>query len=127
MTEHEFLCLLDQRLSDLADVLILYYDPCGVGSPTNDTCRRGHWCCYGRHFLPFNESGVCPLLGESGCTVKRASCKLWFCETALRAMDPKCLDAFRVLEGLVKLYELGGRPWLGQRYVGRTDEIAGTR
>lgn len=120
MTDAEFKVLLDQRICDLADVLMLHYNPCGVG---NGKCRRGYWCCYGRHWLPFNAEGACPLLDESGCTVRRAGCKLWFCETVLREVDSRCVAAFRVLEGLLKLYELSGRPWLGERYVGKAAEV----
>lgn len=121
MTDAEFKALVNQKLCDLADLLILHYDPC---ARRQGQCRRGYSCCYGRWYLPFNQEGRCPLLGDSGCTVRDASCKLWFCESVLRQADPKCIEAFYALEKVLKVFELGGHAFLGERYVGRTAEIA---
>lgn len=131
MTESEFKVLLDQRLSDLADVLLLYYRPCEL---TEGRCRLGRLlggpavpCCHSHAAFQSHPEEPCPLLGEHGCTVKLAKCKLWFCQTVLEQADPRCVEAMRILESLLRLFELGSRPYLGQGYVGRRAELAALR
>lgn len=126
MTETEFRILVNEKICDLADVLMLHYNPCQwqEGKCLRDRLTGAEpVCCRSHHYQPFNAEGNCPMLGPDGCTVKRASCKLWFCETAIRTMDPAALTAFKILESIVKLYDLGGRPWLGDRYAGKSEEL----
>lgn len=118
-SEHELISSLEKKLIEMADLLIEYYNPCDlrVGS-----CRGGDptLCCT---HTPFG-SDVCPFLKEHHCTFQNSNCKLWFCESALKSLDPKAVEAFILLQKFAQVYGLMKSPMIGLPYVG-ADKVKG--
>ena len=112
MTELELKMLLNEKICDIADALMNYYDICGM---KGSTCKVGkNPCCIG---ITYFGDG-CPFLRDNQCHFRNAGCKLWFCETALKSTNPKCIEAIKILKKLAVLYELTKGPLIGQPYVG---------
>lgn len=105
--------MLSNKLLEIADLLMLYYRPCKI---EGSKCLAGdpNPCCQHSYF----NSGVCPFYKEGLCANKNLACKAWFCETALNQMDSKCKESFYLIEKIAKIYELYGKPYLGEPYVG---------
>jgi len=118
MTELEFKILLNEKLCDVADAILFYYNPCQLNG---SKCLQGDasYCCL---FYPREHNGECKFLKEDGCHFRNIKCKTWLCETAIRK-NPECVEALKVLESLAKMYGLARRPFLGERYVGKTEEV----
>ena len=130
MTELEFKLVLNQKLCDLMDVLIYYYNPCQIkdGSCLRmRTIQDEHKFCCG-FYAPRGEKDCdrkCMFLQEDGsCRFRNIKCKLWFCETAIRSAPPELIQAIKILEEFTKLYKLTRRPFLGEGYVGRSKEVS---
>jgi hypothetical protein len=112
MTEQELTLIMNEKICDIADALILYYDPCKMNG---SACKAGdpNPCC--KH-TRFGTDG-CPFW-DGKCDFRNAKCKLWFCETAIKDTDSRFIDSIKTLEQLGKLYALTSRPFLGQGYIG---------
>lgn len=130
MTELEFKLALNQKLCDLMDVLIYYYNPCQI---KDGNCLRMRtikdeykFCC--ELYAPKDDKSCnrkCVFLREDGsCGFRNIKCKLWFCETAIRGAAPEFIQAIKVLEEFGKLYKLAREPFLGKGYVGRSKEVS---
>ena len=124
MTETEFIILFNEKLYDLADVLINYYNPCQIKDNAcklvQDIKNDDKFCCM---FYSKDGKEKCVFLKDSGCAFRNIKCKLWLCETAIRGTDIKCIEALKSLESLAKLYDLTRRPHLGEHYVGKNAEL----
>jgi len=112
MTELELQLFLNEKLCDMADALILFYDPCQM---KGSVCKVGNpnpCCAYTR----FGKDG-CPFWNGK-CGFRNAHCKLWFCYTAMKGTNPKVVEAFTLLEKVGQLFELVDKPIIGQGYIG---------
>lgn len=108
---------VEDILTELADALITKYNPC---LREGNKCRAGSPipCCNRTLYKRDDPSDVrCKYIGENGCEFPNLHCKIWMCKTAMKGMDPKCLQAFYLVESLAKLFGLDKRPHLGERYV----------
>lgn len=127
MTETELKIYLNEKLCDIADAILMYYNPCQIkdGSCTLclDMATSEQHCCFRSKFKKLDGEQHCQFLGKNGCTFRNIKCKVWLCETAIRKTDPKCVSALKALEEFSKLYELTYRPYLGESYVGRKLEL----
>lgn len=115
MTDLEFALFLNQKLCEIARVLLARYDPCGLNG---SACKVGDPipCCLGS--TSFGH-GDCPFLAPGGpCQFENAACRLWLCRTALDSTDPKCVEALKHLEQVGYLFGLCRRPLIGQPYTG---------
>lgn len=120
MTELEFKIYLNDRLCDIADTILMYYNPCQI---KDGKCLLGEkFCCFRTRFKRLDGSEECQFLGENGCTINNLQCKIWLCETALRKTNPECVEALKGIEAFAKIYKLTDRPFLGESYVGRKAE-----
>jgi hypothetical protein len=127
MTELEFKILLNEKLCDLADALLHYYNPCGC---VNDICwvskdpaNKHLHCCINTKFDKLgDETRVCEFLQGNRCGFRNIGCKLFLCATAI-SKSPQCAQDFKDLENLARRYGLVRRPFLGERYAGRTEEL----
>ena len=123
----EFKILLHQRLCQLINDILYYYNPCNIKdnsctmSPdiTNDPIR----CCFKTHYDRSAEDRSCHFIEDGKCTYDNVFCKLFLCITAINKTDPKCVESLKALEVIAKLHDLTRRPFIGQRYVGQTEEI----
>lgn len=112
MTQQELIILLNEKVCDIADALMLYYNPCELH---DFKCKAGNpnSCCKHTRF----GDGVCPFL-KTTCTFRNTKCKLWFCATVLKDIDPKFINSIKILEQFSDLYSLISKPFIGQPYVG---------
>lgn len=104
---------VEQEIIELADALMEKYDPCQLKdggclvrnpSPCCDITRFGRRCKYSKN---------------NRCTNPNVECKIWFCETAIKNMDPKVYEAFRGLEHIARQFDMTNQPFLGDtNYVG---------
>jgi len=113
MTEKELLILLNEKVCDIADALILYYNPCKMDGPA---CKVGNPnpCCTHTRF----SKNMCPFWQSNKCNFRNVSCKIWFCETALKDVDPKFVEMIKLLEKVTSLYGLMEAPLIGEGYIG---------
>jgi len=112
MTEMEFVIQFHNKLMEVARLVTYYYNPCKI---EGNSCLvdNPNPCCINSIF----GKGVCPFMGE-GCEYRNLGCSVWFCKTSLEKMDEKCKKIFYGLEELGEIYNLIGRPHLGEGYVG---------
>ena len=112
MTEDELLAFLDHKLWEIGDALMKYYDPCNMHG---SSCKAGdpNPCCVYTRF----DKNLCPYL-DNGCKNPNAWCVLWICKTAIKTTDPRCIEALTLLEHFGNLYNIVGKPMIGQAYVG---------
>lgn len=109
MTESELKLLLNEKLCDIADALLLYYDCCQI-KPGKDeksyTCRDGYpnQCnsCMGTRFSGPNQ--VCPFQYSHMCHFRNIECRAWVCSTVKEQVDSKCITGLKMLEDIAKLY-----------------------
>lgn len=104
---------LEQKVCEIADILMKEYDPCKWNG---DACLVGNPspCCI---HTRFGKNG-CPFSKDRKCIHPNAHCKLWFCYTAVKSMDPKVVEAFTLLERFGNLFGFVGKPFIGQGYRG---------
>lgn len=112
MTETDLQIFMDLKLSEIADTLMAYYNPCDI---KGSSCRAGdpNPCCHNTTY----GKGTCWFL-RNGCCAPNAHCKLWLCKTAIAATDPKCVEALKLLSQVGKLYGLVRDPLIGHPYSG---------
>lgn len=117
--EEAFQISIAEKLVELSDLMIKRYNPC---DHRDGKCRGGNptLCCTDTPFGP----GLCPFWKDRQCTCPNANCKLWFCETALKSMDVKAVEAFKLLQKFSQVYGLMKSPLIGQDYVG-ADKVKG--
>ena len=123
LSELEFKMLMNERLYDLAEAVIHYYNPCQRSSRT--TClvidRLGDvskHCCF------HSDGNHCPFYKNEVCQFKCVRCKIMLCRPALLELkNPECLEDLKDIERIALRYGLTRRPCLGDRYVGMTIEV----
>jgi len=82
MTESEFKIQLNKSLFSLADLMIIYYDPCQF---KKGNCVEGNYrCC-----APEYGENICQNLSETGCLKRNTMCRIWLCQKA-RENSPDC-------------------------------------
>lgn len=104
---------LEQKLIELSDVFLKKYNPCQING---NSCLAGkdNPCCKKTRF-----GSPCPFMQKGICMNPNLECKVWFCETAIKAMDKECYKAFIEIERISKQYKLINPPYLGDpHYVG---------
>lgn len=114
MNEHELVAFLDQKLVEIVDVLLVYYDCCGMRDATCKAYPKRNRCCENGHF----GKGLCPFWMNNKCQYSNADCKLWLCRTALSSTDPKCVKALSILSEFALLFDLATHPIVGEPYSG---------
>lgn len=126
MTEIELKIYLNDKLCDIADAILMYYNPCQIkdGSCTlcEDMATDERHCCYRTNHKKLDREQHCFFLGKNGCLFRNIKCKIWLCETAIRKTSPECVEALKALETFANIYGLTSRPMLGESYVGRKAE-----
>ena len=112
MTETDLKLLLNEKISDIADALMFYYDCCGI---RGSECKAGNPnpCCTGR--TKFGNG--CPFW-KGKCTFRNADCKLWLCQTAIDSTDQKCISALKLLSEFSLLFDIATNPIIGKPYCG---------
>jgi hypothetical protein len=126
MNELEFKILLNEKLCDLAEAILHYYNPCKfngnscllsdkIGKETNS-------CCFRSKFDRSNEDKVCLFLKGRSCGFRNIGCKLFLCYFAAQE-NLECVEDLKSLELIAKHYGLMRRPFLGDRYAGMTEEL----
>lgn len=127
MTDTEFKLLLNEKLCDLADAFLHYYDPCQRRDNTCLVCENIETstvhCCYRTKWDRQDGDRHCAFLKNRSCGYRNISCKIWLCATAMQA-NPECLSDFKAIEEIARHYDLVRRPFLGQGYAGRSEELA---
>ncbi len=113
MTEQELIILLNEKLCDIADALMCYYDCCSI---KDSACKVAdpNPCCINSQF----GKGLCPFWINNRCNFRHADCKLWICETAIKTTNPKCIEALKFLEQFARLYGIIRIPLIGESYAG---------
>lgn len=112
MTEFKLKHAISSNIREIADHLISYYNPCDFSSNRCRVASPSPCCAETRYGSP------CPHLIAGKCSMPNTECRLWFCRTAMKEMDPVCLEAFRILEKLAILFKLIEHPYLGEPYPG---------
>ena len=127
MTELEFKLVLNEKLCDLAEAILHYYNPCRRGK---NSCFLypepvpGKGCCYKTKFDDKDrEDRRCQFLSTEGCRFRNIGCKIWLCAPAIGRADLDCIESLRALEKVARRYGLMRRPFLGDRYVGKAEEL----
>jgi hypothetical protein len=121
MTELEFKIIIHNKLCDIADTILMYYNPCQI---KDGKCLLDNFpCCTRTNNKRLDGDIRCQFLGENGCTIRNLRCKTWLCETAIRKTNQECIEALKIIEQMMKLYGLGSGPYLGEHYVGKNEEI----
>lgn len=112
MTEQDLVLFLNQKLIEIAGAMMEFYSPCDLHG---SACRAGdpNPCCVNSQYGP----GLCPFWRER-CTFLNCDCRLWICGTAAAAVDPKCVEALKLLEQFGRLYGLVREPLIGDPYIG---------
>jgi hypothetical protein len=118
MKETEFKIQLHNKLSEVADLLMFYYQPCGLDKDGN--CHNGNIknCCH--HTFYEKSEGGCIFNSDNGCTIKNLGCKIWFCNEAYDKLPRKLKKTLRALEIIDRLYALSSYPH--EHYIEETDE-----
>ena|SRR3990170_4636529 len=113
MTDTEFLLFLNQKICEIAETMMSHYNCCNMHG---SACRAGdpNPCCKNTIF----GKGLCPFWHDNRCNFRNAGCKLWLCNTAIAATDPKCVEGLKLLSELGKLYGLVRSPLIGHPYSG---------
>ena len=104
MIDIEFRLALHKQLCDVADTLMLKYNPCDAH---DGECRVGKNpipCCVKTRFVRFDGSEFCYFLGEDGCQMMNIHCKTWFCDAAV--VPPEMGDALDCIRDLAQMYGL---------------------
>lgn len=114
---------MTEELNNRIDALIRLYDPC---------CLCGHSClvseknpcCFNTRFKREDPNDIrCLYLGENGCTYPNLECRIWFCDTAIKAMNPECLRGVIEIEAEAKRLGLISPPYIGDHYYGADKEL----
>src|SRR4030042_1389904 len=102
MLDIEFRLALHKQLCDVADTLMLKYNPCDAH---DGRCRVGANpipCCVRTRFVRFDGSEYCYYLGEDGCLMMNIHCKTWFCTEAEKYANAELLTAMRAIQVIAK-------------------------
>jgi len=116
MNDIEFKLALNERLCDLADLMLHQYNPC---QQQNGACVAGdpNPCCT---YTRFNETGHadgCPHWNGK-CTYRNIWCKHWLCDTAVKNTKPECFEVLKRVQEIGKAFGLIGEPFFGNSYIG---------
>lgn len=113
-----FKLLLNEKLCDIADAVLRYYDPCQLEENkcliTDDIAEGSCHCCF-----HYDGKTGCWLRRDGQCQVRVISCKVWLCDPAQTKADPDCLATLKDIERIAVRYGLVRTPLMGQRYAGR--------
>lgn len=121
-----FRLLLNEKLCDLADAVMRYYDPCKKGPDSclvadNISAGGTEHCCF------HSDKKTACWLWRDGCQVRVISCKVWLCAPAAEKAHPDCLETMKDIERIALRYGLVRQPLIGGRYAGRAEQIEAAR
>ena len=113
MTDRELRSFIDQKLCEIADALMHYYNPCEI---QGSGCLAGkpNPCCLDTS----QASGMCQFWMNDRCQFSNCDCKLWLCNTAAQYADPDCVSALKALESFARIFDLVKKPLIGDPYTG---------
>ena len=106
MNNIEFRLALHAHLCDLADTLMLHYNPCEAHA---GVCRMGSNpipCCVKTRFVRFDKSEYCYYLGDAGCQVMNIHCKTWFCKEVEKYIPFEMAMAMKCIKWIAETYGL---------------------
>ena len=106
MNNIEFKLALHARLCDLADILMLQYNPCRAADRACLMGKNPIPCCTHTRFKRFDGSEFCYYLGDDGCQVMNIYCKTWFCEEAEKNLPHDFLVVMWHLKEIARIYGL---------------------
>lgn len=124
LSELEFKILMNEKLCDLADAVLHYYNPCQ---------RKDRSSCLvldhtGTHCCSHSDGSHCPFYKYEACKFKCVRCKIMLCRSALNELKhPECLEDLKDIERIAIRYGLTRRPYLGDRYIGMGVELEAMR
>lgn len=108
MTDTEFKIQLHNKLCDLADLFLYYYNPCGW---EGNKCKGVERCCSrGTPYEKHNGGEGCVFLSDEGCPIKNILCKLGLCFEVYDHIDSKFKRSFKALEIIARIYALSSFP-----------------
>lgn len=113
VTEEIMRSFIDQKLCEMATVILRYYNPCRL-TPQGCAAGEPNPCCVNDK----NASGMCQFFMGGACQYTNCDCRLWLCDTAVRGTDEKCVRALRLLEEFAAVFDLVRPPLIGDPYVG---------
>lgn len=108
-------------LFNMTDLVLKYYDPC---QNANNGClvnREKNPCCISGTVFSNPRSGPCPYLNDGECGHPNVSCKIWLCETAMKNVDPACVELLKNIERIAIQFGWMDKPYLGEPYKGGSD------
>jgi hypothetical protein len=125
MNETEFKLLLNEKLCDVADAILHYYNPCNLKENacllTDDMENDSVACCHFSKYDNINGERKCQFWNGK-CGFRNINCKIFLCATAIQT-NPECVEDLKNLEIIAARYGLTRKPFLGQRYVGMAAEL----
>ena len=111
MNDTEFKIALNERLCDLAELVLYQYDPCKKEGSRCLVADPNPCCKYTR----FGDK--CPHW-TGKCNYRNIWCKYWLCNTAVKNTQPECVEVLKHIQEIGKLYGLIGSPFFGEDYIG---------
>jgi hypothetical protein len=109
MTDTEFKIHLHNKLCDVADLLMFYYDPCKLDKDGNCPGGTIGKCCYRTYYEKKDGMG-CIFLSDKHCTVRNFGCKIWFCFEAFDRFPRELKLVFKALEIIDRVFALSEYP-----------------
>lgn len=105
MNDIEFRINLHSKLCSLADLVLLYYNPCKA---VRGSCLKAdpNPCCVRTRFKKMTASNECFFLGDDGCTFPNIECKVWLCSVSRKNASQECLTILSQIENIAKSYGL---------------------
>lgn len=108
MKDFEFKIAMNQKLSELADIILYQYNPCQLDRVHHKCVYRSNLnempCCT---FFHCSKGDPCVFLGEEGkCQYTNVFCKISLCDEAKKRASPECIKAMTLIEELAKIYGL---------------------
>lgn len=112
-TEQDLRSFLNQKLCEIADAMMDFYNPCGIDG---GKCKGGNPnpCC----LKPKNAGGMCQFWMHGKCQFENCDCKLWLCSSALEGTDKTCIAGMQTLELFAVIFGLAKHPLIGETYTG---------
>ena len=101
----EFKILLQNKLCDVVDILLAYYNPCGikVGGICNSVTGKV-FCCHNTNYE--SVTGGCVFLSDKGCKVKSLGCKVWLCNEIFDSIPRELKLTLKAIEIVDRVFQL---------------------
>jgi len=115
---------LPHKLLERINAVIAEYDPCKIDGHSC-LASKDNPCCFNTAYKREDPSDIrCLYLAEDGhCLNVNLECKVWFCDTCVKAMPKECLDKVLAIESECKLLHLISRPFIGDNYYGADKKL----